>query len=382
MLKPGKRPRLRSSVSRGPPMLASSLCFDNSDPGNATTTSTSVMPSSLIAIGNISDICDQVSHPKQSGLRLYGDLSDRTLADKLALRPSNLYHTTLHAHTDYRADAFPMAHIRCTPLQAHMPQSCSKTSLMSCLAMATATPIHGSRAYLGADPSAPVVLIDPGLAMLLRESPRVRLPSNPMHWSPIDLASYLSGTDCREMWPWLAAEAVDGQAFMLLTLPILHRLVGLQWQDAVRLAKHVVSVKRAFVEQYANSETEASSPTIVTTAIASFTMPAVTTTTSSLTISSAAIATSAATVFTTATSSFPDSLSTGNFVRAGYFTSRSTGIMSHQIESNENGTNPNVGLLAATALISGQPTLPATPKSLEVAAVVTAASSRVFSCGD
>ncbi|CAH8541600.1 Scm-like with four MBT domains protein 2 [Schistosoma haematobium] len=80
--------------------------------------------------------------------------------------------------------------------------------------------------------------------------PRVVLPSNPMFWTPVDLASYLGSTDCREMWPWLAAEAVDGQAFMLLTLPVLHRLVGLRWNDAVRLARHVMSVKQAFLEQF------------------------------------------------------------------------------------------------------------------------------------
>lgn len=85
---------------------------------------------------------------------------------------------------------------------------------------------------------------------LLSNIPKVILSSNPMFWTPIDLASYLGGTDCREMWPWLAAEAVDGQAFMLLTLPVLHRLVGLRWDDAIRLARHVISVKQAFVEQF------------------------------------------------------------------------------------------------------------------------------------
>ncbi|CAH8845917.1 unnamed protein product [Trichobilharzia szidati] len=85
---------------------------------------------------------------------------------------------------------------------------------------------------------------------LFSNIPRIVLSSNPMFWTPVDLAAYLGNTDCREMWPWLAAEAVDGQAFMLLTLPVLHRLVGLRWSDAVRLARHVLSVKQAFLEQY------------------------------------------------------------------------------------------------------------------------------------
>ncbi|TPP63145.1 Scm protein containing 4 mbt domains (Sfmbt) [Fasciola gigantica] len=88
------------------------------------------------------------------------------------------------------------------------------------------------------------------LCSILADAPRVTLSSNPLFWSPVELASYLGETDCREMWPWLAAEAVDGQAFMLLTLPVLHQLVGLRWEDAIRLARHVVSVKRAFMEQF------------------------------------------------------------------------------------------------------------------------------------
>ncbi|KAF7233639.1 hypothetical protein EG68_11687, partial [Paragonimus skrjabini miyazakii] len=93
-------------------------------------------------------------------------------------------------------------------------------------------------------------LQDNRLSSIISDAPRVTLTSNPLFWSSFDLASYLGETDCREMWPWLAAEAVDGQAFMLLTLPVLHHLVGLRWDDAIRLARHVVSVKRAFVEQF------------------------------------------------------------------------------------------------------------------------------------
>ncbi|CAH8495226.1 unnamed protein product [Schistosoma turkestanicum] len=95
-----------------------------------------------------------------------------------------------------------------------------------------------------------ILLMERDIDLSLCNIPRVILPSNPMFWTPVDLASYLGSTDCREMWPWLAAEAVDGQAFMLLTLPVLHRLVGLRWNDAVRLARHVMSVKQAFLEQF------------------------------------------------------------------------------------------------------------------------------------
>ncbi|VDD74464.1 unnamed protein product [Mesocestoides corti] len=82
------------------------------------------------------------------------------------------------------------------------------------------------------------------------------LASNPMHWTSADVAAYIERTDCRELWPWLAAEAVDGRAFMLLSPPeILHSLKGLRWDAAVKLARHVVSVKRAFLEQYCSPST-------------------------------------------------------------------------------------------------------------------------------
>ncbi|VDP86561.1 unnamed protein product [Echinostoma caproni] len=105
-------------------------------------------------------------------------------------------------------------------------------------------------------PSCDPHLSERTLCSILADAPRVTLNSNPLFWSPVELASYLGETDCREMWPWLAAEAVDGQAFMLLTLPVLHQLVGLRWEDAIRLARHVVSVKRAFMEQFGTEFSE------------------------------------------------------------------------------------------------------------------------------
>ncbi|KER33479.1 hypothetical protein T265_00596 [Opisthorchis viverrini] len=99
-------------------------------------------------------------------------------------------------------------------------------------------------------------LQDVNLNTILSDAPRVTLSSNPLFWTPVELGSYLGETDCKEMWPLLAAEAVDGQAFMLLTLPVLHHLVGLRWEDAIRLARHVVSVKRAFMEQFSTESND------------------------------------------------------------------------------------------------------------------------------
>nr|QAV53951.1 SCM-like with MBT domains protein [Dugesia japonica] len=93
-------------------------------------------------------------------------------------------------------------------------------------------------------------VIDP--TFLAGDIERVTLSSNPLNWSVEQLAEYLSGTDCRQLTTWLANEKVDGRAFLLLTLPVLSTLCGLQLEVAIRLCRHVVSLKRVFVEQYAD----------------------------------------------------------------------------------------------------------------------------------
>lgn len=95
-------------------------------------------------------------------------------------------------------------------------------------------------------------VIDP--VFLAGDIERVTLASNPLHWSVEQLTDYLAGTDCRQLISWLANEKVDGRAFLLLTLPVLSTLYGLQLELAIRLCRHVVSLKRVFVEQYADMQ--------------------------------------------------------------------------------------------------------------------------------
>ncbi|VDL85160.1 unnamed protein product [Schistocephalus solidus] len=104
---------------------------------------------------------------------------------------------------------------------------------------------------------------------LFGEVPRVVLQSNPIDWTAADVAAYLEQTDCRELWPWLATEAVDGRAFMLLSLPVLHTLKGLHLEAAVRLARQVASVKRAFLEQFCSTVPPTSLAPVATSSVSS-----------------------------------------------------------------------------------------------------------------
>ncbi|VUZ53726.1 unnamed protein product, partial [Hymenolepis diminuta] len=59
------------------------------------------------------------------------------------------------------------------------------------------------------------------------------LASDPISWTPQDLEKHLEATNCMELWPWLAAQAVDGQAIMLLpSAQELQSQMGLEWEMA------------------------------------------------------------------------------------------------------------------------------------------------------
>ncbi|KAL3319468.1 Scm-like with four MBT domains protein 2 [Cichlidogyrus casuarinus] len=84
--------------------------------------------------------------------------------------------------------------------------------------------------------------------------PQIQLTSNPMHWTPTDVANYVRKTDCSRLWNSLENECVDGSAFMLLTLPVLHKVVGMRWADAIRMSRHVTAVKNAYLKQFSRDD--------------------------------------------------------------------------------------------------------------------------------
>ena len=88
---------------------------------------------------------------------------------------------------------------------------------------------------------------------------RVVLPSNPIHWSPEEVAQHLARQeDVAKLAPLFLQDEVDGQALLLLNLPSLLEHWNLRLGEGVLLAKHIESIKLAFYAQYAfkGAETE------------------------------------------------------------------------------------------------------------------------------
>ncbi|EUB62474.1 hypothetical protein EGR_02606 [Echinococcus granulosus] len=75
------------------------------------------------------------------------------------------------------------------------------------------------------------------------------LTSDPIKWSPLDLAAYLKTTECKDLSSWLASQAVDGQSFMLLPpAHELHSKMGLPWELAVKIAQHADRLRLAYMK--------------------------------------------------------------------------------------------------------------------------------------
>ena len=87
------------------------------------------------------------------------------------------------------------------------------------------------------------------------ESPplwRVQLESNPVHWSPDDVRSYLSTKpEVASFADKFRDEEIDGEALLLLNLPTLLEHWSLKMRDAITLSRHIESVKFAFYKQFA-----------------------------------------------------------------------------------------------------------------------------------
>ncbi|PAA67991.1 hypothetical protein BOX15_Mlig021614g4, partial [Macrostomum lignano] len=81
------------------------------------------------------------------------------------------------------------------------------------------------------------------------------LISNPLHWSIDELLIYLkSNTDISDdVCELLVSEKVDGQAFLLLTLPTVVSGLGLSLSASAELCHCVWQLKKAFFQQFANS---------------------------------------------------------------------------------------------------------------------------------
>ena len=86
------------------------------------------------------------------------------------------------------------------------------------------------------------------------ELPPIRqltLLSNPEFWSPMDTARFLAQTtDCDHLAHLMVEDAIDGQAFMLLTFPTVKDHWQLKTVTAIQLCQHIESVRLAHILQF------------------------------------------------------------------------------------------------------------------------------------
>ena len=87
----------------------------------------------------------------------------------------------------------------------------------------------------------------------------VILESNPLLWTPTQVAEYLSQQeDVARHAPLFLKDEVDGHALLLLNLPALLDHWGnfLKLGEGISLAKQVESIKLAFYSQFAFKQEE------------------------------------------------------------------------------------------------------------------------------
>lgn len=81
----------------------------------------------------------------------------------------------------------------------------------------------------------------------------IRLADNPDKWSAKDTARFLAQTaDCAQLARFALEDAVDGRAFMLLNYPTVMEYWRLKPATAIKLCRHIESVRLAHATQYCN----------------------------------------------------------------------------------------------------------------------------------
>ncbi len=94
----------------------------------------------------------------------------------------------------------------------------------------------------------------------------VRLSKNPEEWTCEDTAKFLAQTpDCAHLAHFMLEDEIDGLSFMLLNFPTVKAFWSLTVASAIRLCRHIESVKLAF---YSQSSTAAATAAAATAAAA------------------------------------------------------------------------------------------------------------------
>ncbi|KAM7307328.1 scm-like with four MBT domains protein 2 isoform X2 [Ixodes scapularis] len=82
------------------------------------------------------------------------------------------------------------------------------------------------------------------------------LTSNPLEWSVADVTNFVRNTPCSYVARRLHEQEIDGQALLLLTLPMVQEFLDLQGSPAVQFCQLLERLKLAFYLQYAPKGTQ------------------------------------------------------------------------------------------------------------------------------
>ncbi|KAJ8735885.1 hypothetical protein PYW07_007505 [Mythimna separata] len=73
---------------------------------------------------------------------------------------------------------------------------------------------------------------------------KLKLSPNPLDWSVDDVYAYLSSTDdCKLIAEKMKQEEIDGQAFVMLDLPVIREFLHMKKEFALQLSKHIAMMR-------------------------------------------------------------------------------------------------------------------------------------------
>lgn len=80
---------------------------------------------------------------------------------------------------------------------------------------------------------------------------KLNLSPNPIRWSIDDVYKYLSNTeDCKLIADRMRQEQIDGQAFIMLDLPVLREFLHMKNEFALQLCRHITIIKWYYFMNY------------------------------------------------------------------------------------------------------------------------------------
>ncbi|XP_059045457.1 scm-like with four MBT domains protein 2 [Achroia grisella] len=86
---------------------------------------------------------------------------------------------------------------------------------------------------------------------------KLKLSPNPLHWSVDDVYSYLMNTDdCKLIADRIKEEEIDGEAFIMLDLPIIRDFLHMKKEFALQLCKHITMIRWYYIVNFEENVNE------------------------------------------------------------------------------------------------------------------------------